>query len=214
MWLVFYYCWTAGLWLTVISERKGSGYLRTGDLCWKALCTLPITVQVTLDHLLFHWFHKGSQGMVLAEGSGGAKARATNPEGFCRVGGVWMKTLPFIVILALDFPNSLKEMRECALLRKLKYVGEKLSLFHQEPEKALLIFKRINTHQDGSRWDRRHTLSKCDFLTGCLFHSISDSFHHLKPGDSGPHRVLLVSALSFLKQSDHLTLFLKWYSHF
>ena len=56
-----------------------------------------------------------------------------------------MKTLPFIVILASDFPNSLKEMRECALLRKLKYVGEKLSLFHQEPEKALLIFKRINT---------------------------------------------------------------------
>lgn len=120
-----------------------------------------------------------------------------------------MKTLPFIVILASDFPNSLKEMRECALLRKLKYVGEKLSLFHQEPEKALLIFKRINTHQDGSDWDRRHTLSKCDFLTGCSFHSISDSFHHLKPSDGGPHRVLLVSALSFLKQSDHLTLFLK-----
>lgn len=52
-----------------------------------------------------------------------------------------MKTLPFIVILGSAFQHSLKRLRECFLFRKLKYVGEKLPLSHQEPEKALLILK-------------------------------------------------------------------------
>lgn len=63
-------------------------------------------------------------------------------------------------------------------------------------------------------WDRKHILSKRGLLIECLFNSISDSFHRLKPDNGGPHKVLLVSALSFLKQSDYLTLFLKWYSRF
>ena len=35
-----------GFRLTIISKRKGCDYLRTGDLCWKALCTLPLAFRL------------------------------------------------------------------------------------------------------------------------------------------------------------------------
>lgn len=69
------------------------------------------------------------------------KARAITREASADLEGFGIKTLPFIVILGSAFQHSLKWMRDCFLFRKLKYVGKKLPLFHQEPEKALLIFK-------------------------------------------------------------------------
>ena len=47
----------------------------------------PIGLQVMLDHLFFHGFHKGSQGMVLGEGSGRAKARATTRQASAELEG-------------------------------------------------------------------------------------------------------------------------------
>lgn len=153
-------------------------------LHWKAWHILPSVLQVRLN--------PGIRGLW-------DQSKTDNRGGSCSL-RVWLKTLPFIVMLAPAFQPLSEADERMPSIQEVEVCRQKITPYSsRSQEQDLLIFNQKNKYSAlHSHLGWKHIVSTCDSLLECLFNSLSDSPHHLKPGDIGPRKALLVRSHSFI----------------